>query len=69
MKKRVLSAVLWAYVVWYGCEIVGTYAGFALPGALVGLAAGALVFAMPVLRGPSVAPASLTSSCSVPLES
>ena len=55
MTKRVLSAVLWAYVTWYACNILGAFIMVALPGALVGLAVGALVFARPILRGQAVA--------------
>jgi putative effector of murein hydrolase LrgA (UPF0299 family) len=54
MKKRVLSAMLWAYVAWYACNILGTFIGLALPGAVIGLAVGAVVLGMPVLRGQAV---------------
>ena len=50
MKKRVFAAVLWAYVTWYACNVLGAFAGLTLPGALLGLAAGALVLMLPVIR-------------------
>ena len=50
MKKRVLATVLWAYATWYACNVLGSFAGIALPGAVIGLAVGALVFAMPIVR-------------------
>ena len=60
MKKRVLSAALWFYVTWYACNILGAFAGITLPGLLFGIAAGALVLALPVVRGQSVATAAVT---------
>jgi putative effector of murein hydrolase LrgA (UPF0299 family) len=50
MKKRVLAAMLWTYAIWYACNVLGSFAGIALPGAVIGLAIGALAFALPILR-------------------
>jgi len=61
MKKRVLAAVLWTYVTWYACNVLGAFAGLTLPGALIGLAAGALVLAIPVLRAQAMATATVPS--------
>jgi putative effector of murein hydrolase LrgA (UPF0299 family) len=60
MKKHVLAAVLWTYMTWYACNVLGAFAGLALPGALIGLAAGAVVLALPVMRGQATAPATTT---------
>jgi hypothetical protein len=70
MKKRVLSAALWFYVTWYACNILGAFAGLALPGLLFGIAAGAFVLALPVVRGQAAtpAPASVNSPQAVAAE-
>jgi hypothetical protein len=70
MKKRVLTAALWAYATWYACNVLGAFVGFALPGLFVGLAAGALVLALPVVQAQRVAGhAPISSPAPIPTES
>jgi hypothetical protein len=69
MKKRVLSAVLWAYVTWYACNIIGAFAGVALPGAILGLVAAALVFGLPILRQQPAAGATVAAPSTLSAES
>jgi putative effector of murein hydrolase LrgA (UPF0299 family) len=68
MKKRVLAAVLWTYVTWYACNVLGAFAGVALPGALFGLAAGAIVLALPVIRAQQPGAAPVAAPTTVPAE-
>ena len=70
MKKRVLATVLWAYAMWYACNVLGSFAGIALPGAFIGLAVGALVFAVPIVRAQRVVgDTSIGGRAAVPTES
>ena len=68
MKKRVLATVLWAYVTWYACNVLGAFTGVALPGALIGLAVGAIVFALPILRPEATTAAPVASPAGLAAE-
>jgi putative effector of murein hydrolase LrgA (UPF0299 family) len=68
MKKRAFAALLWTYATWYACNVLGSFASVALPGALIGLAVGALVIALPILRSQHDAAGIVSTSSAVPAE-
>jgi|1185.fasta_scaffold655881_2 hypothetical protein len=68
MKKRALAALLWTYATWYACNVLGSFANVALPGALIGLAVGAIAITLPIIRSQHEVPAAVSTPARVPAE-
>jgi putative effector of murein hydrolase LrgA (UPF0299 family) len=68
MKKRALAALLWTYATWYACNVLGSFASVALPGALIGISVGILVLALPIMRAQQDAARTAQPATAAPAE-